>query len=1056
MRNIALIFVWCLITFTVNYSYASTDNLPLLNKIEWQKYSEAVFTQAQTNKHLILIYGKSKTCHWCQEMDKNTWQSAAIIKRIQTDYIPIIVDVDSEFDLVTKYRMTSLPTTLVVDSDNHTIKIFSGYFPPDFMEKHLKEITDDYSHSNNIRSAITKEDLPPKNSLIPTDLRDNLEKKQIAIFKKIPNSHLQNPSYPGNNEIDLNSIGYALTFAPHDEKLIHAWVNSTLSDYLVLNDPVWGGIYTHLPNGSIDYAKKTLLQGINLHVLSQVNIYWPNSSYIVIAKKIIDDINSFLTSPDGTFFAGQNAYSLIQKENDQYYQLDDSHRRHIGIPKIDIHIYADVNGWMIQGLTDFYMATGDSSALDKAIKANDWIVAHLSIMDGGFRHEKSINDAIYLNDTLAMGNALLTLYKATMNPDYLNRATDAAKFINLYLQNADGKFGYISYLDSKKSPDAPLELKAAENAEVIRFTSLLHSYTGDKFLQDMSLSSFKYLMQADVLEKSTPATILLAESRIANPPIHIVIIGAKNDTVAKNLYQTALSSTAFFSRIDWWDRKGNPLLNSDAEYPVMDKSAAYICYAFHCSFPIYKTTDLSGMIHDLILPIASTKSSLDSNVTTKISPLNLTDNSSHNAEQLLAKKNVFLMIIGFLLFGLLLSFTPCLLPLIPIMASIIVGRTIGVKKEKTFLLCLAYVISMSLTYSLLGVLAGEFGLYLQAYMQETWVLILFSLLFLLLGLSMLDAYELKLPSAFLHKISAWSNSQKGGNYPGVIIMGALSTLIVSPCVSAPLAGALSFITKTGDYTLGAVGLFFMGFGMGLPLLILSLFSKNILPRVSRWNKNIKTAFGIVSLGLSIWIISRAISDALSMALWSAWLIFTAINMGIFKRKTKKLFDKFWKTLAIMVFLYGSALLFNSVLINSDFYNKFLISQKLSSPTLTDVTFKTIKNQPELEQALNIAKEKHLPVLLDFSAKWCISCINMERHTLTSPDVMLFLNKFVLLRVDLTNLDNESLSLAREFKISAPPIMVFFNQDGKLIELRASGELDVPAFTQILKQALSSE
>jgi thiol:disulfide interchange protein len=1047
LRTIRLFFAIGLMALAVSGLNANAESPPLTTSIEWKQYSDTIFTQAKANKHLILIYGKSKTCHWCQEMDKNTWRSPAVIKQIQTNYIPIIVDVDSQFDLVTKYRMTSLPTMVIVGSDDHAIKIFSGYFPPDFMEKNLKEISDNYSHTSTTRTTLTKEeDIPQEVSLLPKATHEKLKQEQLSVYKNT--QHIT-----AIDELNSDMIEYALSLTQQYPVLIHAWIISKLTSYLQLNDTSWGGIYETSANHIVDYNKKTTSQGRTLSALSQVNIYWNNPTQIGIAKSIINYVSRFLINPDGAFYAGQLPYSTNQHENDQYYQLTDAKRRLLGLPKIDTRIFADANGHMIQGLTEFYMMSGDSQALDKAVKASKWIVNNLSITDGGFRHEKAVSDAIYLDDTLAMGNALLDLYKATANPEYLNRAIDAAKFINMYLQNSDGQFGYITALDSKKSPNAVLEVSATENADIIRFSSLLYSYTGEKFLQEMSLSSFKYLIQPNVYAQTLPSVILLSESRIINHPIHIVIIGAKNDPTAKSLYQTALASASFFSRIDWWDRKGNPLQNSDAEYPVMDKSAAYLCYAFHCSFPIYHSTDLSSMIHQLILPTNTVKNSVMSapvvDQTLKDTPIG----NSNNAEQLLVKKNVFLMILGFLVFGLLLSFTPCMLPLIPIMASIIVGHTIGIKKEKTFLLCLAYVISMSITYALLGIVAGEFGLYLQVYMQQAWVIVLFSLIFFILALSMLDAYELKLPSFILKRISTWSNAQKGGNYVGVIIMGALSTLIVSPCVSAPLAGALSFITKTGDYTLGAIGLFFMGFGMGLPLLILSVFSKNILPRVSRWNKNIKTTFGIVSLGLSVWVLSRVISDTISMALWSGWLIFTAINMGIFKRKTKKLFDKFWKTLAIMIFLCGSALLFNSLFLNSDLYSKFLMAQRVLSPRQKTVLFNDIKNKTDLNLALDAAKKNHLPVLLDFSAKWCTSCIHIERYILPSQAVSPLINQFVLLRVDLSKLDDERLNLAREFNVTGPPVMFFYDRNGKVIDLRVSGDIDSTALAQMLKNVI---
>jgi len=698
------IFLVLLAVMIFSISVASSAESKLLSQgIQWQDYSNAVFDQAKKKKHFILLYGKSKTCHWCQEMDKTTWSVPSLIQEIQNDFIPVLVDVDARVNIAVQYRMNSLPSVIILDSDNKIIKIFTGYFPADFMEQHLKEIA-----------------------------------------------------------------------------------------------------------GS--------------------NIQTPNNTQSKLAE--------------------------VQHKNE----------------------------------------------------------------------------------------------------------------------------------------------------------------------------------------------------------LHIVIVGSKSDPAAKELYTTALAESPL-SRIEWFDRKEGPLSHSDVVYPVLEKSAAYVCHGFQCSFPIYTSRNLSGIIHDIAAPAQAAVIS-QTLPDVKQAPIQLSYVVSNptNAEKLLTGKNWIFIIFGFIGFGLLLSFTPCILPLVPIMASIIVGQTIGVKKEKTFLLCLTYVLSMSFTYAFLGLLAGVFGVYLQVYMQTTWIIVLFSVIFLLLALSMLEAYELKLPNFVQQKMNKWSNLQKGGTYFGVMGMGVLATLIISPCVTAPLAGVLSFITKTSDYMLGAVGLFCMGFGMGLPLLIISLFSKNILPRAARWNDQIKSFFGIILLGVSIWIVSRVISNVLSTMLWSALIILTTIYMGITKRKTKKLFDKFWKTLTIMLFAYGVALFCNALFINSDLYRTLGTTQKTFSDNggmSLAAIFKNIKNKTDLEQALNEDKKIHLPVLLDFSAKWCASCVEMERNVLNDPEVMSMLKRFLLLRVDLTNVDNESMELAHQFNVVAPPMVLFFDEYGQLANLRATGDLNANQFRQVLQQALDT-
>jgi len=534
--------------------------------------------------------------------------------------------------------------------------------------------------------------------------------------------------------------------------------------------------------------------------------------------------------------------------------------------------------------------------------------------------------------------------------------------------------------------------------------------------------------------------------------IHIVIVGPKADPNAKKLYTAATAYSNSNTEVTWWDRKEGPLKNSDVSYPLLDKSAVYVCHAFQCSLPIFQAENLSTLMKKITtLPEPAIAN------TPKPKLHEVAINNPLNAEELLAGKNWFFIIFGFIGLGLLLSFTPCILPLVPIMASIIVGQTIGVKKEKTFLLCCTYVFSMSLTYSFLGLMAGIFGLYLQIYMQKTWIIILFSLIFFTLALSMLGAFELKLPRFFQQKITDRCNLQKGGSYLGVMGMGIFATLIVSPCVTAPLAGVLGFITRTSDYLLGAIALFFLGLGMGVPLLIISLFSRNILPKAARWNIQIRTFFGLILLWMSIWIVSRVIPDLLSMVLFSALLILTAVHMGITKRKTKTLFHKCWKTLTIMIFVCGVAILLNALFINTDFYNK-LIKNRLADSANTSMTvvpiFKDIKNKDELNRAINSARTAHMPVLLDFTAKWCTACVRMNRDVFTDSNVMNLFNKFYLLQVDLTNSDSDKLNLARQFNVAGPPIILFFGKQGQLMTIRATGDLDVNQFTQIMRDVLA--
>jgi thiol:disulfide interchange protein len=1036
---------------------SSAENTPIPQSIQWQSYSNTPFEQAKKSNQYILLYGKSKSCHWCQEMDKTTWKNPDIIQTIKTSFIPLLIDVDSQLNLAAKYQITSLPTTMILDYNNRIIKIFAGYFTPEFMEESLNKIIHDKPVSSN-QPEIIKENQPLVSiALLPTNQYNALQTEQLSIFNKIENNSSSMSQNHSNQEIvDIDSIEYALILSADDGKSAQRWLMASLNAQNIMLDPVWGSMYD-VTNGKINYAISTAFLADRLEIYSLAYTYFQDPKYRSIAEKLINYINIFLTSPDGAFYAGQEQYAKEESLNYNYYQLDDQHRRLRGIPSVNPHIFANENGLVITALADFYMATNDSSSLDKAVKATHWVVANFSIPGGGYRHEKSENNVIYLDDTLAMGSAFLALYKATQNMDYLNRAIQCARFINMYFKNTNGDFGYISSLYLINNPNEKIELNAKQNADIVRFTSLLFSYTGDKSFQGMQQNAFKYLLNSSVIAKSSPATILMAEYRIQNLPIHITIVGSKSDLAAKNLYVTALAHLPIYARIDWWDRAEGPLLKADATYPSTDKSAAYVCHGFQCSFPMYNSQDLLKMLQATSIGekvIAPLECEIDLDASNPF--LSLDISNPDNAEKLLASHNWFFVILSFICIGLLISFTPCVLPLVPIVASIIVGTTIGVKKQKTVFLCLTYVLAMSLTYAVVGLLAAVFGYYIQIYMQSKIVLIAFSLIFLFLSLTMLGNYEMNLPNSWQQKISHWNSLQEGGNFFGVMIMGILSSLIVSPCVSAPLVGILSFIAKTSDYILGAVSLFFMSFGMGIPLLIISLFSKNILPKASKWNSQIQNFFGLVLLGISIWIFSRLIPDKFSMILWSAFIVLTSLYIGLTKRSIKSIFNKLLKTFTILLCIYGISLFMYALFMNTELYQTLNKNLKLSVQDQSAYgipIFKTIKNIGDLEQAIHDVQGNHMPILLDFTAKWCSACVSMDHAVLNNPEVMPLLKEFKLLRVDLTNIDCDNMDLVRKFNVIGPPIIVFFDSQGKIMNLRATGSIDVTQFKIILQKVL---
>ena len=420
------------------------------------------------------------------------------------------------------------------------------------------------------------------------------------------------------------------------------------------------------------------------------------------------------------------------------------------------------------------------------------------------------------------------------------------------------------------------------------------------------------------------------------------------------------------------------------------------------------------------------------------------------ATQLLEEKNGLLIIVTFLGIGLLLAFTPCVLPLIPILSGIIVGQRATLTTNKAFCLSLTYVLAMAFTYAIAGVLAGLAGSYVQAFLQNPWVIAGFSAVFVLLALALFDVYTLQLPASLQEKLNNINQRQQSGRYIGVFIMGVLSTLIVSPCVTAPLIGVLTYISKTGNAVLGGTALFSMGLGSGIPLLIIGTSGGKLLPKTGPWMNQIKSFFGFLLLAVAIWLLTRVISAHLAMYLWAILFIFAASYMGALTGLPKTWLGKLGKAISLFALIYGFLLAIGAVLGNTNPLRPIAI--KSIHNEIKPVAFKSIKSVADLQHQLAQAKSLGKPVMLDFYADWCVACKQMERNVFNDNKVQAVLNRFIVLRADVTANDIVDQSLLKHFNVIAPPSIIFFDQNSKeKTQNRIVGEVDQITFLKYLNQ-----
>ncbi len=421
--------------------------------------------------------------------------------------------------------------------------------------------------------------------------------------------------------------------------------------------------------------------------------------------------------------------------------------------------------------------------------------------------------------------------------------------------------------------------------------------------------------------------------------------------------------------------------------------------------------------------------------------------------------NRWLTILTFFGMGLLLTFTPCVLPMVPILSSIIVGSGDKIGTSRAFILSLIYVLAMALTYTIAGVLIGLSGENIQATLQHPYVLTAFALLFVVLSLSMFGLYEIQLPAFLQNKLSAVSNRQKGGSYAGVATMGFLSALIVGPCVTAPLVGALIYIGQTGDAVLGGMALFALSMGMGLPLLVIGTTFGKYLPRAGAWMDITKGIFGIMLLGLAIYMLDRVIPTWATMLLSALLLITVSMFMGAFESLPSDAqgWRRVSKGLGYAAVVYGTLLLVGVATGTGTLFRPIQgltlgAGNASAESSVAHVAFQKVKGLNQLNTILADAKSKNQPVMLDFYADWCISCKEMEAFTFTDPVVAAKMNKAVLLQADVTANDDLDKELLKAFGIFGPPAIILYDAQGtEQKNSRVVGYMPAEQFSAVLDQ-----
>jgi len=464
--------------------------------------------------------------------------------------------------------------------------------------------------------------------------------------------------------------------------------------------------------------------------------------------------------------------------------------------------------------------------------------------------------------------------------------------------------------------------------------------------------------------------------------------------------------------------------NYELEVKFQGCSKKGLCYAPMSTKYQLDLDNTSSLLSSSSSSLTSSNDISKAQVETKNIELNETDTIANS----LKTGNMLLVLATFFGFGLLLSLTPCVFPMIPILSSIIVGASQNEKMTATkgFFLSLVYVLSMALAYTIAGVIAGLFGANLQVALQNPYVLCVFAAIFVALAFSMFGYFKIELPQSLQNKINKTTDGKEKQGIVGIAIMGFLSALIVGPCVAPPLAGALVYIGQTGDALLGGLALFVLSIGMGMPLLLIGLGAGKFMPKPGGWMDSVSKVFGIVMLAIAVWMLDRVLDANIVMFLWSLLFLGAAIYLNIYKHILAQL-------VTLVIFLYGVSLFFGTISGATNPLKPFdKFTSSVSITQKDDLNFTYIRNIKELDLAIANSSK---PVMLDFYADWCVACKELEEITFKDEEVIKKLQGFTLLKADVTENNNDDKALQKKYGIVGPPGSIFWDTNNK--EVKAS-------------------
>lgn len=554
--------------------------------IRWQPWSDAAFERARSEHRLVLLDLEAEWCHWCHVMDGTTYRDPEVAALVGTHFVALRVDQDARPDLSNRYEDYGWPATVVFDGSGKELVKFQGYIPPERMRALLRGVVSDPTPGPSVTQQ------PPPSLATDAALSESQRRALKQLFVERYDAEHGGWGF-SHKFLDADSVEYALHRAAGGDAQALRMARETLAAQRThLIDPVWGGVYQYSDGGvwtNPHFEKIVSMQADDLRIFSLAYARWHDPADLKAALDVHRYLRAFLMGPEGAFYASQDADVVRGRHSAEYFALPDGLRRTHGLPRVDTHLYARENGWVASALVALYAATGEPSYVEEATHVADWLVRNRAIEGGGFRHGTADAAGPYLGDTLAAGRAFLDLYSATADRAWLARAGAAADFVARRFQRP----GIPGLVTAASGPaDRPMPQRE-ENVRAARFANLLFQYTGESRHHELARTASSYLALPDVARRFNSGGVLLADAELRADPVHVTVVGGRNEPGAKELLRAALALPTAYKRVEQWDPGDGPLPRADVTYPRLGRPAAFLCTDGRCSSPAYTPSELS-------------------------------------------------------------------------------------------------------------------------------------------------------------------------------------------------------------------------------------------------------------------------------------------------------------------------------------------------------------------------------------------------------------------------------------------------------------------------------